>query len=92
MPKTMIGRDDVIHIVESAIEKQLASHPDFKAKISVHKKSVRKAEDDWWYVGVYPSAQLKTIYYFYDIIAQVEGDLQDEKNLKIQLVPVRPKN
>jgi hypothetical protein len=90
--KMLLDKKEVIDLVKKAIKTQLDIHPDFKSRISVYPKSVRKSEDDWWYVGVYPDADLKTVYYYYDILAQVGGKLQDDDGLNIQLIPVRPRN
>ncbi len=91
MIQTMPTREEAIALVKGALKKQRQRHPGFKSKIHVYEPSVR-SKDDWWYVGVYPSSELKTIYYYYDILAQAEEELQDKKNLKILLIPVRPQN
>ena len=44
-------------------------------------------EDDWYQVLVKTSGDVRT-YEFYDVLAQAEGELQDEQGLHILLVPV----
>lgn len=89
MPATMPTRDEAIQLVREALKRQLASHPDFKAEIRVFEPAVRQ-EDDWWYVCVYPSRELPNRYSFYELLAEAEGDLQDEQDKNILLVPVQP--
>jgi len=44
-------------------------------------------EDDWYQVLVRTPGDVRT-YEFYDVVAEAEGELQDEQGLHILLVPV----
>jgi len=57
--------------------------------LSVIDEEVRKI-DDWWRVPVLPSAQPPHTFEYYDTLAEVESEIQEEKHLNILLVPAIP--
>ena len=72
-----------------SVQESIKHHP--KAAqwdIEIVKDSLRQ-EDDWWYLAVRPKKNVRTNDY-YELLADVESELQDEKNLNILLVPAAP--
>ncbi len=73
--------------VGKKVEQSLIQHQRPGWRVEVVRKGIRQ-EDDWWYVPVRPDQEtLRTIQY-YDLLAEVEEELQDEQDLSILLVPV----
>jgi hypothetical protein len=72
------------------VEKHL-SRPKYRPKkyrLRVIARASRQ-EDDWWYICVRPGrgGDIRP-YDYYDILAQVEREIEDEENMNIALVPV----
>jgi hypothetical protein len=76
--------ETVVKLVSDALKKH--THPAFDAEILIQINDLRQ-RDDWWYVPVYPSKEVKSIYGYYDVLAMAAEELQNN-NLKIQLIPV----
>jgi hypothetical protein len=57
--------------------------------LKVIDEAVRKI-DDWWRVPVLPSAQPPHTFEYYDTLAEVESEIQEQKHLNILLVPAIP--
>ena len=74
----------VVKLVSEALKKH--THPAFDAEVLIDVKDL-KFTNDWWYVPVHPSKEIKGIYGYFDVLAQAEEELQSN-NLNIQLVPV----
>lgn len=47
-----------------------------------------RLDDDWWYVCVQPDRDDVRNYDYYDILAQVEQEIEDEHDVNVLLVPV----
>ena len=82
---TQIAQEDVLRRVRAGLEKH--SRPGWN--IELLDAQVRQ-EDDWWYVPVRPGNQTRRGVEYYDILAEVEGELQDELHLNVLLVPTAP--
>ncbi len=65
---------------------------DFNAEIHIYEKSLRQKDDGSWVVPVYPSRNDVRTYQYYDIVAEVEEELQEQEHLDLFFVPVRPEN
>ena len=46
--------------------------------------------DKWWHVTVVPTAQPPSMHQYYEVLANVENELQEEHDLKVWLVPTVP--
>jgi hypothetical protein len=46
--------------------------------------------DHWWRVPVRPSSQPPHTFEYYDALAEVESEIQEDKQLNILLVPTLP--
>lgn len=57
--------------------------------LSVIDEEVRKI-DDWWRVLILPSAQPPHTFEYYDVLSELESEIQEEKHLNILLVPAFP--
>ena len=68
----------MIDIVKDCLKK----HDDFKINVSDAYQ-----EEDWWYVLVWPEEDNPKTYQYYVILAEVEMQLQDKKDLNVTLVP-----
>lgn len=44
-------------------------------------------EDYWWYVPIRPSKEPQKRYEFYETLADVENELEENEHLKVLLVP-----
>jgi hypothetical protein len=75
------------HDVGIKVEQSLAHHHRPGWRIEVVKKGIHQ-EDDWWYVPVRPDQDTRRTIHYYDLLAEVESELQDDENLNILLVPV----
>jgi len=47
-------------------------------------------ERDAWHVPVLPSRQPRWMYAYYEVLAEVEADLQEKENLNVFFIPVFP--
>jgi hypothetical protein len=63
-------------------------HPD-GVTLDVVDEGVHKI-DYWWRVPVRPSAEPPHTFEYYDALAEVEGQIQEDKQLNILLVPALP--
>jgi hypothetical protein len=46
--------------------------------------------DDYWHIPVQPEKHPPKMYYFYEVLAEVEEKLETEDQLPIHLVPLEP--
>jgi hypothetical protein len=61
-------------------------HPE-GATLEVIEPAIRK-EEHWWYVPVRPSAEPTKRYQYYEILADVEAELEESEQLKVLLAPI----
>ncbi|MDQ2688368.1 MAG: hypothetical protein M3Y28_10940 [Armatimonadota bacterium] len=47
-------------------------------------------EQDWWYVPVRPSLEPARRYEYYEVLADVETDMETHEHLTVLLVPTSP--
>jgi len=73
--------------VGKKVEKSLAHHHRPGWRVQVLKDDIR-LDDDWWYVPVRPDQETQRTIQYYDLLAEVEEELQDKEKLNILLVPV----
>jgi hypothetical protein len=73
--------------VGKKVEQSLANHHRPGWRIEVVKKGIHQ-EDNWWYVPVRPDQDTRQTIQYYDLLAEVETELQDAENINILLVPV----
>ena len=68
------------------VQRHLNRHqpPDYRLQVV---ESAIRHENDWWYVGVGPDRADVRRYDYYDRLAQVERELDDEENANISLMP-----
>ena len=82
---TQMAQEDVLQKVRASLEKH--RRPGWTLELL--DAGIRQ-EDDWWYIPVRPGNETRRTVEYYDILAQVEGELQDEMHLNVLLVPVAP--
>jgi hypothetical protein len=78
-------RKEVIRIVHECLKK----HKDKNWPLEVLEDGVRQ-DDDWWYVPVRPGQKRERGFEYYDLLARIEEELEDQKELNILLVPAGP--
>ncbi len=47
-------------------------------------------EQEWWYVPIVPDRELARRYEYYETLADVERELQQQENLTVLFVPTTP--
>jgi hypothetical protein len=77
--KTEIDR--IVGLVQKALDRRQPKG----YRIEVQPDGVLQ-EDDWYHVVVRSSSDVRT-YDFYDVLAEAEAELQDEKKMNVLLVP-----
>jgi len=80
----MITKAQLLKLVNASIKKWNPPEGDFE--MLVLEKDVRK-RDGRWIVPIYPSRQPKRTYHLIDSMAEVETELQLDKNLDIEIYP-----
>ncbi len=68
------------------VEQSLANHQRPGWRVEVLKEEITR-EDDWWHVPVRPDQETRRTIQYYDLLAEVESELQDKEDLKIVLIP-----
>lgn len=77
-------KQEAIHLVEQ----HLAAHQPADYRLKVLADATRR-DDDWWYVAVQADREGVRNYAYYDVLAQVEREIEDEhEDVNIVLVPV----
>ena len=71
----------ITHLVQAALDRRQPRG----YRIEVQPEGVLQ-EDDWYHVVVRSDKEVRT-YDFYDVLAEAEAELQDEKKLNVLLVP-----
>ena len=82
---TELAQQDVLATVRSALAARTAGG----IRLEILEKGIRQ-EDDWWYVPVRPVGKTERTVQYYDLLAEIEGELQDKMNLHILLIPTGP--
>ena len=75
-------KDEAINLVR----KHLDQHQPKDYRLHVFEEATR-FEDDWWIVAVGPDRTDIRRYDYYDILAQVEREIEDEEEANISLMP-----
>jgi hypothetical protein len=75
--------------VADAVRKYIKDRHPGGATLEVVEQDVRE-EKYWWYVPVRPSVEPVKRYEYYETLADVEGELQDNEHLTVLLVPAAP--
>lgn len=79
------GKQDIVERVRDALRK----HQPPGTAVEVLEDEVRR-ERRWWYVPVRSDAEFPKTYQYYEFLADVEGELQDDQGLDVLLVPAVP--
>ena len=82
---TQMTQGDISRIVTES----LSRHQREGWVIEVLADLIRR-EDEWWYVPVRPGNEARRTIQYYDILSEVEAELQDEEQLNVLLVPTAP--
>jgi hypothetical protein len=80
-----MSKDQVVHLVRERLQE---CHPN-GVTISVVEEGMRE-RDGYWHVPVRPSAQPRSTFEYYDMLAEVESQLSEQEHLNIWLVPTMP--
>jgi hypothetical protein len=75
-------KDEAIGLVRERLERH---QPDSYRVVVVPDASYQ--EGDWWYIGVKPTRDDIRRYDYYDVMAQVSREIEDETQANITLVP-----
>ena len=80
-----LGENEIVEIVGRYLKDK---HPG-GATLEALVQGVRH-EQDWWYVPVRPSVEPERRYEYYEVLADVEADLEDTEHLTVLLLPSAP--
>ncbi|MDQ2687134.1 MAG: hypothetical protein M3Y28_04630 [Armatimonadota bacterium] len=80
-----MSKESVGKLVRHYLEGQ---HPE-GITIAVLDDAIRR-QDDYWYVPVQPDRQPPKMYAYYEALAEVEGELEENDSLNVLLVPTVP--
>jgi hypothetical protein len=80
-----LDKPAVVEHVREALHK----HQPSGTTMEVLEDEVRR-KGDWWYVPVRPDVEFPKTYQYYEFLADVEGELQDDQGLDVLLVPAAP--
>ena len=74
---------EIISLVERYLQKKSVSG------IALHAshEGVRQ-EGKWWYVSVRPDQEPTKRYEYYEVLADVETEIEDKENITVLLVPI----
>ena len=81
-----LTKQTVIQKVRQYLENQPLPEAMNGITLTVPEKKVYK-ENGYWRVPIQASSQPRWMYAFYEVLAEVEGDLDEKENLNILLVP-----
>jgi hypothetical protein len=82
------GVPDLASVAE-AVRGVLARHNSDDLSIAVEDDGVRRG-DDWWYVAVRPSRRIEKVTSYYELLAEVEEEVDETTGLNVLLVPTFP--
>ncbi len=69
------------------VRRYIGNHPELTIPVEVIDKSVRR-DGDFWYVSIRPGGEVRPRpYVYYDVLAEVEGEIEENEHLNIMLVP-----
>ncbi|QNN25258.1 hypothetical protein HED60_24250 [Planctomycetales bacterium ZRK34] len=68
------------------VEQHLNRHQPKEYRLHVIPGATRN-EDDWWYVCVGPDRDNIRRYDYYDVLAQISREIEDEDDVNITLLP-----
>ena len=72
-----------------AVQGCLKRYKSKKWPLEMLEEGIRR-EDGWWFVPVRPGQKRERGFEYYDLVARIEEELQDEKDLNIALMPAGP--
>jgi hypothetical protein len=72
--------------VAEAVRKYLEDRHPSGLTLEVDEQGVRQ-EQYWWYVPVRPSQEPPKLFEYYEALAEVEGEIEENENLTVLLVP-----
>jgi hypothetical protein len=75
--------------VMELVRTELKKHQPGGVSLDVIEGEAQRRDDFWW-VGVRPSAQPPKMYEYYEALAEVEASLEENEHLQVQLVPTLP--
>jgi hypothetical protein len=73
--------------VAQEVRRYLADHHPDGVTFDVIEGAIRK-EEHWWYVPIRPSVEPTKRYQYYEILADVEAELDENEQLKVLLAPI----
>jgi hypothetical protein len=74
------------HEIAEAVERRLKLHQSGAFDIRVMEDLIRQ-EDGWWYVPIRPDREDRKTFEYYEVLADVEGELEETEKLNVLLVP-----
>lgn len=75
--------------ISGLVREHLGRHSFDGISMEVLEDRVRR-ERTWWYVPIQPSHSIENISRYYELLAEVEEELLEERNLDVLLVPTLP--
>jgi hypothetical protein len=79
------SKKSVLELVKSQLQKVRLGN----IAISVVNGDIEK-RDAWWYVTVEPSTQPPSMHQYYEVLGNVEEELEAKHNIRVFLVPTVP--
>jgi len=75
--------------VTNLVREHLGRHSAEGFSVEVLEHLVRH-DNDWWHVPVRPSRRLPRISPYYELLAEVEEEIDEQQGLNVLLVPTLP--
>ena len=73
--------------VAEAVRKHIARHRPGGASLEVVDGGVRKKQY-WWEVPIRPSKEPKKLYEYYEALADIEDEVEEQEHVRVFLVPM----
>lgn len=78
------------HTVAQAVREHIDNHRINGITLEVVEPDIRR-EEHWWSVPVRLSAEPPKLSEYFEALADVEGDLEENEQLKVLLLPMMPR-
>ena len=75
-------REQVLEYVDASLRRHDPEHN----SLEIVREDIRQ-DNDWWYVPVRLKEANRVTYSYYGLLAEMEGELDEEQGLNVLLVP-----
>jgi hypothetical protein len=80
-----VSEQDVVHLVRRSLQ---IHHP-ANITIDVIENDIRQ-QNGFWYITVRPSTQPSKTFEYYEALAEVESEIEENENVNVLLMPSMP--